>query len=85
MAWIETLDEEQARARGGRLARLYRAALDEHTGRVDNILRVHALRPETLDGHLRLYRSAMHGSEGLSRRERECMAVVVSAENRCRY
>ncbi len=85
MAWIRTLDEDEARQAGGRLARLYKAGADEHTGRVDNILRVHALRPDTLDGHLRLYRAAMHGAEGLSRREREVMAVAVSAVNRCHY
>ncbi|MCH9681481.1 MAG: carboxymuconolactone decarboxylase family protein [Deltaproteobacteria bacterium] len=85
MAWIRDMDEDEARAEGGRLARLYKAGADEHTGRVDNILRVHALRPDSLDGHLRLYRAAMHSPQGLTRREREAMAVAVSAVNHCGY
>jgi alkylhydroperoxidase family enzyme len=85
MAWIEMLGEDEVKARGGRLARLYAAAVDRGTGRVDNVLRIHSLRPDTLDGHLRLYRAAMHGAEGLSRREREVLAVAVSAYNGCRY
>lgn len=85
MAWIRMLDDEEIRARGDRLTRLCRAAVDDRTGRLDNILRVHTLRPETLDGHLHLYRSIMRASTGLSRREREVMAVAVSAYNHCHY
>ena len=85
MAWIEVLDEAAVAAAGGRLARLFKAAADPYTGRLDNVLKVHSLRPDTLDGHLRLYRAAMHGDVGLSRREREAIAVAVSAANECGY
>ncbi|MEM6290166.1 MAG: carboxymuconolactone decarboxylase family protein [Myxococcota bacterium] len=85
MAWIKVLDEDDVRAQGGRLARLYKAAVDPHTGRVDNVLQIHSLRPDTLDGHLRLYAAAMHATVGLSRRERETLAVAVSAANACHY
>ena len=85
MAWIEVIDEAEVEARGGHLARLYRAAVDEHTGRVDNVLQIHSLRPRTLDGHLRLYHAVMREPAGLSTREREAIAVVVSAANGCRY
>lgn len=85
MAWIKMLDEHEVQAAGGRLARLYRAALDPIHGVVDNILKVHSLRPGTLDGHLRLYRETMHAPGGLSLREREVLAVAISAMNDCEY
>lgn len=84
MAWIEVIDENDAE---GRLARLYRANMDPEHGVVDNILKIHSLRPDTLDGHLKLYRSALHprAELGMSRREREVVGVVVSAYNECHY
>lgn len=85
MAWIKILDEAAVCAAGGRLARLYKAGRDAVTGRVDNVLQVHSLRPETLDGHLRLYGAVMHAKTGLTRREREVLAVAVSAANACHY
>ncbi len=85
MSWIEMRDEDEVLAAGDRLSRLYRACLDPEHGVVDNILKVHSLAPETLDGHLRLYRSVMHTAGELSRREREVIAVAVSACNECHY
>ena len=85
MAWIESPSEDEAEAAEGRLGRLLRGSRDQHSGRIDAILRIHGLRPETLDGHLRLYRAVMHTPGGLSRRERETIAVAVSAFNHCRY
>ncbi len=89
MSWIRVIDEEEA-ARDpeqARLLHLYRSCIDGETGTVDNILEVHSLRPETLDGHLRLYRAVMHSRPvpGLSGREREILGVVVSASNGCHY
>ncbi len=49
------------------------------------MLQIHSLRPATLDGHLRLYSAAMHATHGLSRREREVIAVAVSSYNACHY
>lgn len=89
MAWIRVLDEDEVKdePRHAKLARLYRGCLDPEHGVVDNILKIHSLRPETLEGHLRLYRAAMHPhpTEGLSRRERELLGVAVSACNACHY
>lgn len=72
---------------GSRLERLYRACVEEETGEVDNVLKVHGLRPETLRAHLDLYKTAMHPRHGagLSRRERELIAVAVSRANGCHY
>ena len=89
MAWIHVIDEDEAAgdSRHARLARLYRGCVDPEHGVVDHILKIHSLRPETLEGHLRLYRSALHprSPEGLSRREREVLGVAVSACNACHY
>ena len=85
MAWIRVLSEEEVAARRDRLARLYEACVDPSYGGVDNVLKIHSLRPDSLDGHLRLYRAAMHETDGLSRREREVIAVAVSAINECHY
>lgn len=76
--------EEEVLAGTDKLARLYRANQDE-PGVVDNVLKIHSLRPGTLEGHLRLYSSVMHAPGSLSRREREGIAVAVSAFNRCHY
>lgn len=86
MPWIDVIDETKADPKS-RLGRLYRGCFDEEHGVVDNVLRIHSLRPATLDGHLKLYRAAMFPppGEGLSRREREVIAVAVSAYNECHY
>lgn len=85
MAWIRMLPEDEVLSRKDRLARLYRAALDPEHGVVDNVLKIHSLRPSTFDAHLRLYRAAMHEPGGTSRREREVLGVLVSAYNHCHY
>ena len=82
MSWIRTVDEGDAQ---GPLAGLYRRAADPDTGRVDNILKIHALHPAGLKAHLDLYLAVMRGSEGLPTAERELIALVVSRLNRCRY
>lgn len=79
------LSEAEVLARKDRLTRLYKAARDPGCEEVDEILKIHSLRPDTLDGHLRLYRSVMRCGEGLSVRERELIAVAVSAYNACHY
>lgn len=50
-----------------------------------NILASHSLNPEALDAHVQLYRVVMFGASGLSRAEREAMAVAVSVVNDCHY
>lgn len=79
------LDEDEVPATPSRLARLYRAAMDPGQTRLDHVLEIHGLRPDSLDGHLRLYRAAMYEREGLGRREREVLGVAVSAASGCRY
>lgn len=81
-AWIRVIPEGDAT---GRLAELYRENLDLRHGVVDNILKVHSIRPQTLADHASLYRTTMYGKSGLSRAEREMIAVVVSSINLCHY
>jgi alkylhydroperoxidase family enzyme len=58
---------------------------DERVPDPDNIIQVHAIHPAVMRHHHALYRAVMHGPGPLSRREREMMAVRVSAMNGCRY
>jgi alkylhydroperoxidase family enzyme len=51
----------------------------------DHVLASHSLNPEALAAHLELYRVVMFGPSGLSRTEREAVAVAVSAANDCHY
>jgi alkylhydroperoxidase family enzyme len=85
MSWIEMLEEEVVLARTDRLARIYRACIEPGETRVDHVLKVHSLRPRTMEAHLMLYKTAMHVPGGVSRRERESIAVAVSAANGCHY
>jgi alkylhydroperoxidase family enzyme len=57
---------------------------DEQDG-LAHILRSHSANREALRGHLALYRTVMFGPSGLSRAEREAIAVAVSVANGCRY
>lgn len=81
MSWIEEVEVSEA---DGKLAKMY-AALIEKRGKVSNILKVHSLNPEAMGNHLDLYMTLMFGKSGLSRAEREAIAVVVSANNDCEY
>lgn len=82
MAWIKMIEEAEAE---GRLREMYDQMIDPRVAKVDNILKIHSLFPETLQNHYDLYKTVMYGKHGLSRPEREMIAVVVSAANHCRY
>ena len=81
MSWIKEVEVSEAE---GKLAETY-AALLKQRGKVANILKVHSLNPEAMGDHLDLYMTIMFGKSGLSRAEREAIAVVVSASNDCDY
>jgi uncharacterized peroxidase-related enzyme len=81
VSWIDEIEVSDAE---GRLADIYKD-LVEKRGKVSNILKVHSLNPEAMGNHLDLYMTLMFGRSGLSRAEREAIAVVVSAENECEY
>ena len=81
MAWIEVIDEAEAR---GRLNELYEK-YEEPEGGVDNILKIHSLNVKSMQTHYDLYAHLMRGRSPLSRAQREMIAVVASAANHCHY
>lgn len=54
-------------------------------GFVPNVFQAYSLRPNQLRGFLALYDALMSDEGGLSKAEREMIAVVVSSINHCHY
>ena len=57
----------------------------EKLGFVPNVLRVYAIRPRHLQLWNAFYDELMRGESGLTKAQREMIAVVVSTANRCHY
>ena len=57
----------------------------EKLGFVPNVLRAYAFDVDKLNAFTALYNDLMLGESGLTKLEREMIAVAVSAENRCFY
>ncbi len=81
MAWIKTISVAEAT---GSLKRQYDAAI-ARAGKVWNIVSSMSLKPELLRTSIALYSTLMHGPSGLTRAQREMIAVVVSRTNDCYY
>jgi len=81
VAYVRLIDEGDAE---GLLAEQYNAAV-ERAGKVFNIVKAMSLRPGVLRASMALYREIMFGESGLSRKERELLATVASAEQSCHY
>ena len=79
--YIRLIDEEEA---DGLLREEYDAAI-ERAGKVFNIVKAMSLRPGVLKASIELYREIMFCESALSRRERELLATVASAEQSCHY
>ncbi|NRP13769.1 hypothetical protein XMM379_002285 [Aliiroseovarius sp. xm-m-379] len=58
---------------------------DEKLGLVPNVLKAYAFDMEKLRPFMAMYNELMLGESGLSKLEREMIAVVVSSVNRCWY
>ena len=81
-AWIRMLSDEEA---DDDLQQALALARTPH-GTVDNVMRVHSLRPSTLRGHVALYRAALHDDANtLPAWLQECIASYVSILNDCPY
>ncbi|MBK9942633.1 MAG: peroxidase-related enzyme [Kouleothrix sp.] len=61
------------------------AQLRAKPGFVPNVYRAYSLRPQQLRGFIALYDSIMTDDSGLTKAEREMIAVAVSAQNHCFY
>ena len=72
MAWIETVPDD-------------RIPEQHRVGDSDNIIRIHGVHAAVMRRHVDLYLELMRKPGPLTRTQREMIAVVVSAENRCRY
>src|SRR5829696_5251203 len=65
--------------------RAYFEKCDEKIGFVPNVLRAYAHDNAKLEAFAAFYNDLMLGPSGLSKLEREMIAVVVSSQNRCYY
>jgi alkylhydroperoxidase family enzyme len=81
LPYIRLIEEDDAE---GPLEEEYDAAV-ARVGKVFNIVKAMSLRPGVLRASMALYREIMFGESGLSRKERELLATVSSAEQSCRY
>jgi len=63
----------------------YFALCDEKLGLVPNVLRCYTHAPAKFDAFSGLYNELMLAPSGLSKYEREMIAVAVSSENHCVY
>ena len=81
MAYIGII--EPGKAEGG-LKAVYDQA-ERRAGRVYNILKIMSRSPQALRASMDFYLAIMRGKSHLSRAQREMLATVVSATNRCHY
>ena len=63
----------------------YLKIVEEKIGFVPNVLNAFSKFPKQFEGFTKLYNSLMLGESGLSKLEREMIAVTVSSENQCFY
>ena len=81
-AWIEMVSDADADAE---LLEVLQLARTPH-GTVDNVMRVHSLRPNTMRGHVILYRAALHdGANTIPTWFQETISSYVSMLNDCDY
>jgi len=81
-AWIKMIPEEEAT---GVLKEMYEQARTPH-GTVDNVMKIHSLRPHTMQGHLTLYKSVLHHPDiVLPLWFLEIVASYTSIKNNCSY
>lgn len=81
MPWIKVISRGEAK---GFLKKLYDEALGR-AGRIWNIVAIMSQNPRAMKSSMELYGGLMHGRSPLNRSQREMLAVVVSAANKCAY
>ena len=81
-AWIDMISDEDA---SKELKEVLDLARTPH-GTVDNVMRVHSLRPNTMKGHVTLYRAALHDDANtIPMWFQETVSSYVSILNDCAY
>lgn len=82
MSWIEIISYDKAT---GKLRKLY-DRLKGVDNYIDNIMLVHSLRPNTLEGHMAIYKNVLHHSNNtFPKWFLEAIGVYTSALNNCGY
>ena len=81
-AWIEMIQNDNANE-DLKLA-LEKAKTPHNT--VDNVLRVHSLRPSTMNAHMALYKAVLHNEKNtIPKWFQETLSSYVSIINKCEY
>ncbi|MDG2473977.1 MAG: alkylhydroperoxidase [Paracoccaceae bacterium] len=81
-AWIKIVSNEEE---SSSLKEVLAMAKTPH-GTVDNVMRVHSLRPKTMKGHLILYRAVLHDYDNtIPQWFQETISSYVSILNNCEY
>ena len=81
-SWIKHIPFNEA---SGKLKRIYDKIISP-AGEIDNIMKVHSLRPNTLEGHMAIYKNVLHHSRNqLPKWLLEAVGVYVSLLNGCHY
>ncbi len=81
MPWIRVIEEDKAE---GKVKEVYEK-VKKNRGKLSNIMAIQSLMPEVMESHLQLYMDVMFNKSGISREEKELIAVIVSAINDCPY
>ena len=81
-AWIKMIQDSDA---DPELKEILDQARTPH-GTVDNVMRAHSLRPNTMKGHMALYKSCLHDdSNTIPQLFQETISSYVSILNNCEY
>lgn len=82
MSWIKTISPSEANTK---LKTIYNKYLNDNAV-IDNVMMVHSLRPNTLNGHMQLYKNTLHNLENtLPQWFLELLGVYTSSLNKCEY
>lgn len=82
MSWIKTINYQEA---DPQLKKIYDRVKGPE-GTIDNILKIHSLRPHSLVGHMTLYKNVLHSSNNsLPKWYLELLGTYVSHLNKCDY
>ena len=81
-AWIKMLQYDESE---GYLRRLY-DRVKGPGGAIDNVMKIHSLRPHTMEGHSALYKSVLHHvGNTMPVWFLECLGIYTSLSNKCEY
>ena len=81
-AWIRMLSYDEST---GYLRQLY-DRVKGPAGAIDNVMKIHSLRPHTMEGHSALYKSVLHHTGNtLPVWFLECLGIYTSLANKCDY